>query len=132
MTQGNNVTYKIAFDQGSRGQFADNGTLDNSRGLAPDFPISYNEVFAISRDLGTIQSTQAPVVWTVGYTTDPAVNYMDLSGAPPTPRSPYYKAKYSNDETLASIDGIVWEIICLTLYFIGRLLTSSAISAMRL
>jgi hypothetical protein len=106
MTQGNNVTYKIAFDQGSRGQFADNGTLDNSRGLAPDFPISYNEVFAISRDLGTIQSTQAPVVWTVGYTTEPAVNYIDLSGAPPTPRSPYYKTKYSNDETLASIDGI--------------------------
>ena len=106
MTQGNNVTYKIAFDQGSRGQFADNGTLDNSRGLAPDFPIIYNEVFAISRDLGTIQSTQAPVVWTVGYTTDPAINYMDLSGAPPTPRSPYYKTKYSNDETLASIDGI--------------------------
>jgi hypothetical protein len=56
--------------------------------------------------LGTIQTTQAPVVWTVGYTTDPAVNYINLSGAAPTPRSPYYKSRYSNDEALASNDGI--------------------------
>ena len=104
--QGNNVTYKIAFDQDSRGQFARNGTLDDSGGSAPVLPISYNDVFAISRDLGDIQSTQAPVVWAVGYTTDPAVKYIDLSGAPPTLRSPYYKIKYSNDEALASIDHI--------------------------
>ena len=36
--------------------------------------------------------------------TDPAMNYTDLSGAPPTTRRPYYKTQYSNDETLASID----------------------------
>jgi hypothetical protein len=106
MMQGNNITYKIAFDQDSRGQFARNGTLDNSGGSAPVLPIGFNDVFAISRDLGNIQSTQAPVFWAVGYTTDPAVKYIDLSGAPPTPRSPYYKIKYSNDEALASIDHI--------------------------
>ena len=104
--QGTNVTYKIGTDQVSRGQFAANGALDdtqdsNSRPINDDYP-----VFAISRNLGTIQATQAPVVWAVGYTTDPAVNYTDLSGAPPTSRSLYYKTKYSNDEALVNIDDI--------------------------
>ena len=108
MMQGNKVTYKIAADELSRGLFARNGTLDNQqesnfRSISDRFA-----VFAISRDLGTIQATQAPVVWAVGYTTDPAVNYTGLSGASPTNRSPYYKLQYSNDETLASIDGIFW------------------------
>jgi hypothetical protein len=70
------------------------------RGIHDNFP-----AFAISRDLGTIQTTQAPVVWAVGYTTDPAVNYTDLSGAPPSSRS---RTQYSNNEALASIDGIFW------------------------
>ncbi|KAF8480056.1 hypothetical protein DFH94DRAFT_692413 [Russula ochroleuca] len=100
MLTGTNVTYKAALDQTSRGLFAQNGTLDNQydsnfRSIGNNF-----EVFAISRDLGTIQATQAPVVWTVGYTTDPAVNYADLSGAAPTPRSLYYKSQYPNDEEL--------------------------------
>jgi len=104
--QGTNVTYKAVLDQTSRGLFAQNGTLDNQydsnfRSIGNNF-----EVFAISRDLGTIQATQAPVVWTVGYTTDPAVNYADLSGAAPTPRSLYYKSQYPNDEELVSIDDI--------------------------
>ena len=106
--QGVNVTYKIGVDQVSRGQFARNGTLDdqedqNFRPISQSF-----SVFAISRDFGTIQSTQAPTVWTVGYTTDPAVNYTELSGAPPPPRNLYYKTKYSTDEALASIDSISW------------------------
>jgi hypothetical protein len=106
MMQGINVTYKIAVDAVSRSQFVTNGTLDdqednNSRPISQSFP-----VFAMSRDFGTIQSTQAPVVWAVGYTTDPAVNYTDLSGAPPKSRSLYYKTKYSTDEALASIDDI--------------------------
>jgi hypothetical protein len=70
-------------------------------------PVSDNfAVFAISRDLGTIKTTQAPVVWAVGYTTDLAIGYTDLSGAPPTSRSPYYKTQYPTDEPLASIDTI--------------------------
>ena len=62
-------------------------------------------VFAISRDLGNIQATTDPVVWAIGYTTDPAINCHNLSGAPPIYRSPYYKIKYSNDEELASFSG---------------------------
>ena len=107
--QGTNVTYKIAVDRVSRGQFAANGTLDNQDDNSNFGPIAGNfSVFAISRDLGAIQSTRAPVVWTVGYTTDPAVNFTNLSGAPPTPRNLYYKTKYSTDEALASIHGISW------------------------
>jgi hypothetical protein len=63
-------------------------------------------VFAISRDLGSIKATQAPVVWAIGYTTDSAVSYNDSSGAPPASRSPYYKTQYPSDDELASIDPI--------------------------
>ena len=102
--QGDNVTYQIASDADSRGNFTRNGNLNGQQD--PNIhPISDNFVFAISRDLGTIQSTTDPVVWAIGYTTDPAVNYSDLSGAPPKSRSPYYKTRYSNDEELASIYG---------------------------
>ena len=104
--QGEGVTYQIAPDTKSRGNFTLNGVLNdqqdpNPRAINDNFP-----VFAISRDLGTIQATQNPVVWAVGYTTDPAVSYTDLSDTTMVYRSPYYKTKYSNDsgETLASID----------------------------
>ena len=128
--QGTNISYKIGVDQVSRGQFAIYGMLDNqedadSRSISENFA-----VFALSRDFGTIHSTQAPVVWTVGYTTDPAVNYTDLSGAPSTSRSIYYKTQYSTDEALASIDDISCGIMCLTSNF--RSLTSSTILTMHL
>jgi hypothetical protein len=96
----------IASDTDSRGNFTHNGVLNNQ--LDPAIrPVSDNfAVFAISRDLGTIKATQDPVVWAVGYTTDSAINYADLSGAPPTSRSPYYKTQYPKDDELASIDTI--------------------------
>ena len=104
MIQGDNVTNKIAVGDDSRNYFARNGTLDNQHD--PNIRAISNQfaVFAIARDLGTIQATQAPIVWTVGYTTDPTINYADLSGAPPTPRRPYYKTQYPDDKSLASID----------------------------
>ena len=129
--QGINVTYKIAQDAVSRGQFVTNGTLNdqednNFRPINQSFP-----VFAISRDFGTIQSTQTPVVWAVGYTTDPAVNYTDLSGASPTSRSLYYKTKYSTDEALASIDDISCGDHMFNTISPSRSLTFSTISTMR-
>ncbi|KAI9456962.1 hypothetical protein BJY52DRAFT_1379223 [Lactarius psammicola] len=56
--------------------------------------------FALSRDLGTIQATQDPIVWVLGYATDPVINYTDLSGTPPQKRSSFYKIQYSNDVSL--------------------------------
>ena len=101
--QGNNVTYKIAQDIISRGSFVANGTLDNQVDTAfRDINFQF-AVFAISCDLGTIQATQAPVVWTIGYTTEPAIQYSDLSGAPPTNRSLYYKLQYFDDPSLVSV-----------------------------
>ena len=96
--QGENVSYQISSDAFSRSNFTRNGVLNgqpdsNPRAINDSFP-----VFAISRDLGTVQATQAPVVWTVGYTTDPAINYTDLS------RSLYYRTQYLNDEALVSTD----------------------------
>jgi hypothetical protein len=103
--QGDNVSYQIASDADSRGNFTHSGNLNGQldpklRPISDHFP-----VFAISRDLGTIQATDDPVVWAIGYTTDPAINYSDLSGAPPKTRSPYYKIQYSDDEELASTHG---------------------------
>ena len=103
MDQGN-ITYKIAADNVSRSMFQFEGVLDNQtdpnfRAISAQLP-----VFAISCDLGTILTTQSPLVWTIGYTTDPAINYTDPSGNPMTTRSSYYKSQYSDDESLVSVD----------------------------
>ncbi|KAH9021634.1 hypothetical protein EDB84DRAFT_1274897 [Lactarius hengduanensis] len=93
-----NITFKIAQDTVSRGLFVLNGVLDNQ--TDPNFrSISPNlAVFAISRDLGTIQATDDPVVWAVGFTLDPVINYTDPSGA--ALRQLFYKTWYSNDTSL--------------------------------
>ncbi|KAI9434455.1 hypothetical protein H4582DRAFT_2080814 [Lactarius indigo] len=101
MKSGGDITYKTAQDSVSRELFQLNGVLDNQmdtnfRPIAPNFA-----VFAISRNLGIIQATQArdPVVWAVGYITDPAINYTDLSGATQL-RSLFYKTQYPDDTSL--------------------------------
>jgi len=111
MMQGNNVTYQASSDVDSRGNFTRNGKLQNGQDPNLRFLSDNSNVFAISRDLGTIQVMQDPVIWAIGHTTDFAINYTDLSGAPPTSRSPYYKVKYSDDEKLASIDSYSWEMM---------------------
>jgi hypothetical protein len=128
VTQGGDITYKIAQDSISRSLFQTNGTLDNQtdpnfRSISPIFT-----VFGIARDLGTIQATQDPIVWAVGFITEPAINYTDLSGASQQ-RSLFYKTQYSNDTSLVSIRFINNSCIscCAT-----RLLTFLMISPMRL
>ncbi|TFY75004.1 hypothetical protein EWM64_g9009 [Hericium alpestre] len=67
----------------------------------PDFrPISNPyTVFAIAADLGTISSTQRPVVWAIGLTRDPALSYVDLGGIQQN-RSLYYQQNYTDDTSL--------------------------------
>ena len=103
MIQVNNVTFKIAQDSVSRPLFVLNGVLDNQtdptfRSISPNFA-----VFALSRDLGVIQATVDPVVWAVGLTMDPVINYTALPGAAAAPRSLFYKTRYSDDTSLVSV-----------------------------
>jgi hypothetical protein len=102
VTQGGDITYKIAQAYDSRSLFQTNGTLDNQtdpnfRSISPNFT-----VFGIARNLGTIQAMQDPIVWAVGFITEPAINYTDPSGASQK-RSLFYKTQYSDDTSLVSI-----------------------------
>ncbi|KAH9035864.1 hypothetical protein EDB84DRAFT_1269293 [Lactarius hengduanensis] len=100
MEMGDNITSKIADHSVSRDLFLHNGMLDATDAPNSPFFIPNSTVFAMSRDLGTIQATRDPIVWVVGYATDPVINYTDLSGTPPQQRSPFYKTQYSDDKSL--------------------------------
>ncbi|TFY77749.1 hypothetical protein EWM64_g6266 [Hericium alpestre] len=95
------VTYKIGLDKDCRDQFVNIGQLDLA--VDPDFrPISNPyTVFAIAADLGTISSTQRPVVWAIGLTRDPALSYVDLGGIQQN-RSLYYQQNYTDDTSLVA------------------------------
>ncbi|KAH9021999.1 hypothetical protein EDB85DRAFT_2187724, partial [Lactarius pseudohatsudake] len=102
MKSASNVTFTVASSGNSRSSFGYHGSLDNqTEPLLSIYPYGPSTtVFAISRDLGNIHATQDPVVWTVGLTTDPVINYTDLSGAAPRQRSSFYKTRYSDDTSL--------------------------------
>ncbi len=127
MTQGGEITFKTGLEHDTRGFFQLNGVLDNQtdtqlRSISPKYPI-----FAISRDLGTIQVTQDPVIWAIGFTTDPAIQYTDPSVNTPQQRSLFYKTQYPDDSTLVS-GYISRGMMRLTSYL--RSLISSMISLM--
>ena len=77
----------------------DNQTDTNFRAIDSNWSI-----FGIARDLGAIQSTLDPIVWSTGFVTDPAINYTDSSGASQQ-RSLFYRSQYpqSDDTSLVSI-----------------------------
>ncbi|KAH9004848.1 hypothetical protein EDB83DRAFT_2533223 [Lactarius deliciosus] len=105
MKMSDNITWKVDESSVSRRSFMLNGVLED---LGLQWGESWNyltpgnltvTVFAMSRDLGTIQATQDPVIWVVGYTTDPVIGYTDLSGTSQL-RSPVYKVQYPDDRFL--------------------------------
>ncbi|KAH9005340.1 hypothetical protein EDB86DRAFT_2796191 [Lactarius hatsudake] len=104
MKKGDKITWKVGESTVPRHSFLQDGVLDNA-GVAPYLPTNYlipnSTVFAMSRDLGTIQATQDPIIWVVGYTTDPVINYTDPSGIPQR-RSSVYKIQYSDDRFLVA------------------------------
>ncbi|KAH9173022.1 hypothetical protein EDB89DRAFT_1850635 [Lactarius sanguifluus] len=102
MKEGDNITRQHGDGSVTRLLFLKNGVLADSEGVTLDHPSPNSTVFAVSRDLGTIQVTQGPIVWVIGYTTDPVINYTDLSGTPPQKRSFFYKTQYPRDGTLIS------------------------------
>ena len=87
--------------------FVTNGTLDNQWAVPSDPMFAFALTFALSHDLGMIQATQNPVVFVLGYTTDPAIGYPAHSSTPAQQRRPYYKLKYSDDESL--VTPVFWE-----------------------
>jgi hypothetical protein len=98
-----NVTYMIAEDPVPRELFEQNGMLfDNIMNTTYLSTNNSLTTFALSRDLGTIQATQDPIVWAFGYVTDPVINYTDPSGVSQQ-RSLYYKTQYLHDESLVGI-----------------------------
>jgi hypothetical protein len=102
MVQESNVTYTLGGRFNAITDFTSIGILDNQGVVTTGLDNISETVFAISRDLGTIQATQAPVVWAIGYTTDPAISYANQSDTPQQ-RSPYYKLRYADDESLVTL-----------------------------
>jgi hypothetical protein len=101
MVQEGNITYA---DSNGIAQFYLHGVLGNQGGEIADPVDAYTASFGFSRDLGTIQATQGPIVWAVGYTTDPAINYPVKYGSPlMNARSPYYKLQYADNEKLVTL-----------------------------
>jgi hypothetical protein len=109
MTQSPHVSFQSGSDADCRSNFTRNGYLnlqqDQNRSISDG-----STVFALAYEIYNVLITQPPVVWAIGYTTDPAINYTDLSGAPPIPRSPYYKTRYSTDKEMASTYGNSWGV----------------------
>jgi len=103
MKSSGGITYMIGENTISHALFKLNGTLNNQTnvnfGSVNSSPSP--TTFSIARDLGTIKATQDPVVWAVGFITDPAINYTDLSGASQQ-RSLFYKTQYSDHTSLVS------------------------------
>ncbi|KAI0310162.1 hypothetical protein OF83DRAFT_1288264, partial [Amylostereum chailletii] len=106
--QGAGVTYRIGMSEPNPALFLSQGSLDNSVDPgAPRIIQGGNTSFTsltFAHDLGTIESTSAPVVWAIGHTFDSdstsAVQYQDLSGNPAQRRCLYYVTQYSDDHTL--------------------------------
>ncbi|KAH9011353.1 hypothetical protein EDB85DRAFT_1127573, partial [Lactarius pseudohatsudake] len=87
------ITTTVSEASASRELFQLNGVLGNLDQIH-DTAHDYNSTaFAISRDLGTIQATQDPVISVIGYDVNLVINYTDLSGATQQRRL-LYQGKY--------------------------------------
>ncbi|KAI0737538.1 DUF1793-domain-containing protein [Daedaleopsis nitida] len=89
------VTYQTGEDVVVRAQFVANGTLANTqdtqfRAISDRWP-----VFAFAHDLGTVTSSTEPVVFSVGHTRDPVIQYIITNNAIQN-RSSYFWTKYSS------------------------------------
>ena len=109
--QHSNITHTAAENHTSLGYFASSGFLDNSEPENMLITNASDMAYAISRDLGTIQATPAPIVWAIGYATDPAISYANESASSTQWRRPYYKSQYSDDQLLVTLF-IFWRCFC--------------------
>ncbi|KZT68278.1 hypothetical protein DAEQUDRAFT_812241 [Daedalea quercina L-15889] len=95
--QGRNVTWQTCEDTVCRKEFILSGGVnshnnnDTFRNIQQDWP-----VFPISVNLGSVVSSNDPIVWVLGYVRNPSINYT-LSGEVATLR-PYYTVEYATAE----------------------------------
>ncbi|GBE81170.1 Glutaminase A [Sparassis crispa] len=97
-----NPTFQVNEDTTCRGQFAQSGSLTNEGegSNVHDISTPWFPVFALSADLGTINSTSSPVVWAIGFVRDPSIEYTNSTGETEL-RSPYYRTQYDGiDEVI--------------------------------
>ena len=121
MVQDSNISSTVSDRLTSLTQF---GAQGSSTGLIEGIEIYSTSawdngiVFGISRDLGTIQALQPPVqvVWAVGYTTDPAINYPVQSNSSQNARSPYYRLQYADDQDLVILHSLTSTSSCSNLF----------------
>jgi len=97
------TTYRTGSDTTTRSAFIANGKLDNTkdtnfRQIQDNWP-----VFALSKDLGTINSASSPVVFVVGHARDPVATYITASGN--KDRNPYYLSQYTIASALSAFLG---------------------------
>ncbi|KAJ7761626.1 hypothetical protein DFH07DRAFT_815613 [Mycena maculata] len=95
------VTYQIGQDILVRGGFLNNSALDNKvdpnfRAVSDSWP-----VFGLAKNLGSVSSTPASVLFSVGHIRDPVVEYI-LPGNVKQARSSYFWSKYSTAAELIS------------------------------
>lgn len=64
--------------------------------------ISPFDAFAISLDLGSIERTSEPIVWTIGMLRDPSINLKTASGSSEL-RSSYYWSNFSKIEDIVCL-----------------------------
>ncbi|PCH43524.1 hypothetical protein WOLCODRAFT_164515 [Wolfiporia cocos MD-104 SS10] len=101
LEQGVNVTYQACQDVRCRAQFTDYGYLNKTqnttfRPISSDFP-----VFAFAVDLGYMETTNSPVVWSVGYVRNPSINY-EISQYKSTYRSLFFWSQYQTIDEVIS------------------------------
>ncbi|KIK65886.1 hypothetical protein GYMLUDRAFT_1027569 [Collybiopsis luxurians FD-317 M1] len=94
---GSGVAFQTGWDIVLRSLFLNNGSLVNSQDTADRAIGDRWPVLAFSRDLGTIQSTQSPVVWGIGVARNRDMIYTTTTGN--QTRQPYFFTKYSDVPT---------------------------------
>ncbi|PCH41119.1 DUF1793-domain-containing protein [Wolfiporia cocos MD-104 SS10] len=124
------TTYQVGQDIVVRAQFINHSTLTNTsdtnfRGISDDWP-----VFAFAHDLGNISSLSEPVVISIGFARDPAVEYITAGGAVQH-RSSYFWSRYATiDDAIATFLGDYSNAVMRAKAFDTKVLTDSSQSSM--
>ncbi|OBZ70559.1 hypothetical protein A0H81_09078 [Grifola frondosa] len=87
------LTYQTDLDVVCRPQFTSTGVLTGEESVAFASISPHFTVYALSVDLGVIQSTSSSVVWGVGFVRNPSIQYTTSTGGTQQ-RSPYYVSQY--------------------------------------